>query len=49
LNTHVTERGPETDAIPETEGAMVDEVYRRLVRAQSAIVTRTNSDTEVIP
>ena len=47
---NVNARRPDSDApATATEGQMIDDVYRRLVRIHSAVVERTNSDTMIIP
>ena len=48
MNVNTTRPDPDPAAIA-TEGKMLDEVYRRLVRIHSAVVERTNADTTIIP
>jgi hypothetical protein len=48
MNVNTTRPDPDSTAI-ETEGQMLNEVYRRLVRIHSAVVERTNADTMIIP
>jgi hypothetical protein len=49
MNANVTEHDTGSMSVPETDAEMLQEVYRRVVRMHSAVVERTNDDTEIVP
>jgi hypothetical protein len=49
MNVNVTEHDMEPRSVPKTDAEMLQEVYRRVVRMHSAVVERTDDDTEIVP